>query len=55
MNAGTFFQLPAAAQIAILVMFWPAVWAAVLVTVAFAGDLLRQLKKRTSPESRKAA
>jgi len=35
-------QLPPGAGVLFLVLVWPAVWAAVLMIAALAGDLLRQ-------------
>jgi hypothetical protein len=49
MTASDFMQLPPAVQIVVVVMLWPAIWAAALAIVALAGDVIRQTRIRTSP------
>ena len=44
-----FFQLPPAVRVLVIVMLWPAIWAGLLLLVAFAGDMIRHAGKRTSP------
>ena len=48
MSATDFLQLPPAVRTLVIVMLWPAIWAAAGLIVALAGDVLRQAKKRTS-------
>ena len=45
MNVNEFLQLPPGVVLGVVVMMWPAIWAAALVTVALAGDLMRQTRK----------
>ena len=45
MNLNQFLQLPPGVVLGVVVMMWPAIWAAALVTVALAGDLMRQTKR----------
>ena len=44
-----FFHLPPAVCVLVVVMLWPAIWAGSLLVVAFAGDVIRHTRKRTSP------
>jgi hypothetical protein len=55
MRPTDFLQLPPAVRTLVVVMLWPAIWAGALLSVAFAGDVTRQFKKRPSPARRKAA
>jgi hypothetical protein len=43
-----FLRLPGGVQILILVMLWPAIWAAVLMIVALTGDRLRRIRPGTA-------
>ena len=54
MSANAFLHLPPAVQLGVVLMLWPAIWAGALLTVAFAGDLIRQTKVRTIPVRRTA-
>jgi hypothetical protein len=47
MGPGDFMRLPPAVRLAVVVLLWPAIWATVGMAVAFAGDVIRQTKKRT--------
>jgi hypothetical protein len=49
MSPNDFLQLPPAVKIGVVVMLWPAIWASALGIAAFAGDVIRQTKKQTSP------
>jgi hypothetical protein len=40
-----FLQLPSPVRIVVLVMLWPAIWAAALLIMALAGDLMRETKR----------
>jgi hypothetical protein len=55
MSVSDFLRLPPAIQIVFVVMLWPAIWAAALMVVSLAGDVIRQGKLRTSPVHRKVA
>jgi hypothetical protein len=55
MNASDFLRLPPGVKILVLVMLWPAIWAGTLMIGAFAGDVIRHCKMRTSPAWRKVA
>jgi hypothetical protein len=44
MSANDFLQLPTGVIALVLVMVWPALWAAGQMTVTLAGDLMRQTK-----------
>jgi hypothetical protein len=55
MSIGDFLRLPPAIRIVFVVMVWPAIWAAALIVVALAGDVIRQSKLRASPARRKVA
>ncbi|HUK34036.1 MAG TPA: hypothetical protein VLV86_09015 [Vicinamibacterales bacterium] len=55
MNASDFLRLPPGVKILVLVMLWPAIWAGALTIGAFAGDVIRHSKMRTSPAWRKVA
>jgi len=55
MSVSDFLQLPPAARTVFAVMLWPAIWAAALMVVSLAGDVIRQSKLRTSPAQRKVA
>jgi len=48
MTAADFVQLPPGVVVLVGVMLWPAIWAAALMTVAFAGDV-RHNNRRVSP------
>jgi hypothetical protein len=54
-SVADFLRLPPAIRIVFVVMIWPAIWAAALMVVSFAGDVIRQSKLRTSPARRKVA
>jgi hypothetical protein len=45
MNLHEFLELPPAVRIGVVVMLWPAIWAAALLTVATARDLMRLTRK----------
>ena len=49
-NIAEFFTLPAGAQIGVLVLLWPAIWAGMLITFALIGDVSRRDKGRTYDE-----
>ena len=53
--SGFLLRLPPAVQVTFAVMLWPAIWAAALMVVSLAGDVIRQSKLRTSPAQRKVA
>jgi hypothetical protein len=55
MSFGDLLRLPPAIMVAFVVMLWPAIWAAALMAVSLAGDVIRQSKLRTSPAQRKVA
>jgi hypothetical protein len=55
MSASDFLRLPPGVTILFVVMLWPAIWAGALLTMAFAGDVMRQARARTSPAWRKVA
>jgi len=55
MSATDFLKLPPAVSTLVVVLLWPAIWAGTGMIVALAGDVLRQIKKRTSPAWRKVA
>jgi hypothetical protein len=44
MNDTGLLRLPPAVWVLFLVMLWPAIWAVALMTVALAGDVMRQWK-----------
>jgi hypothetical protein len=54
-SIGDFLRLPPATRIVFVVMLWPAIWAAALMVVSLAGDVIRQRKMWTSPAQRKVA
>jgi hypothetical protein len=54
MSAADFLRLPPGVIVLVVVMFWPAIWAGMLMVIALAGDVLRQTKRRT-PAWRRAA
>jgi hypothetical protein len=54
-SVGGFLRLPPAIRIVFVVMLWPAIWAAALMVVSLAGDVIRQGKRRTPPAWRKVA
>jgi hypothetical protein len=49
MSFGDLLRLPPAIMVTFVVMLWPAIWAAALMVVSLAGDVIRQRKRRTSP------
>jgi hypothetical protein len=49
MSANDFLQLPTGVIALVLVMVWPAIWAAGQMTVTLAGDVIRQTKGARSP------
>jgi hypothetical protein len=49
MSTRDFLRLPPGVMILVVVMLWPAIWAGMLLIVAFAGDLIRLTKKAKSP------
>jgi hypothetical protein len=55
MSASDFLRLPPGVKILVVVMLWPAIWAAALMVVSLAGDVIRQSRLRTSPPWRKVA
>jgi hypothetical protein len=44
MTIDDFFRLPGGVQIGVVVMLWPAIWAAALMAVALTSDLVRRAK-----------
>jgi hypothetical protein len=54
-SAGDFLRLPTGVKILVMVLLWPAIWAAVSMIAALAGDIIRYRKRRTSPARRKVA
>ena len=55
MSAIDFLRLPPGVKILVVVMLWPAIWAAALMGGALAGDAVRHAKRRALPGRRKAA
>jgi hypothetical protein len=51
--ATDFLRLPGGVQIVVAVMVWPAIWAAALMTIALAGDLIRpEMVRESAPRRR---
>jgi hypothetical protein len=46
MSVTNFLQLPPAVRIAFVILIWPALWAGASFAWAFAGDVIRQRRKR---------
>jgi len=44
MTAGALFRLPPGAMVGVVLLLWPAIWAAALILYALYGDLIRQAK-----------
>jgi hypothetical protein len=44
MSANDFLRLPPGVIALVLVMVWPAIWAAGQMTIALAGDMIRRTK-----------
>jgi len=42
-------------KILVVVLLWPAIWAAALMVVALAGDVVRHTKRRASPAQARVA
>jgi hypothetical protein len=55
MTTSEFLQLPLGVKAIVVVMLWPAIWAAALMAVSLAGDLIRHSGRRTSPAWRTVA
>jgi len=55
MSATDFLQLPVAVQVLVVVLLWPAIWAAAAFLAALAGDVFRERRGETPPAWRKAA
>jgi hypothetical protein len=55
MSARDLLRLPPGVKILVVVMLWPAIWAGALMIGAFAGDVIRHRRMRTSPAWRKVA
>jgi hypothetical protein len=55
MSAADFLRLPPGVLVLVLVMFWPAIWAGMLMVIALAGDVIRQTRRQTPPAWRRAA
>jgi len=55
MSATDFLQLPLAVKIAVVVLLWPAIWAAASFLAALAGDVFRERRGEKPPAWRKAA
>jgi len=48
-------RLPSGVQVLFIVMVWPAIWAAALITMALISDVIRHARPPASAESRRAA
>ena len=48
MSPAEFLQLPVTVKIGVGLLLWPAIWAGAYMTVALAGDLIRQTRKQRS-------
>ncbi len=55
MSFSDFLRLPPAIRIVFVVMIWPAIWAAALMIVALAGDVVRHTERQASPARREVA
>ena len=47
MTASDVLRLPPGARIVFVLMLWPAIWAGAQLIVTLAGDVIRQMKRRT--------
>ena len=52
MSIGDFLRLPALVRTLVLVLLWPAMWAAALMIASLIGDVIRQEPIRESPARR---
>jgi hypothetical protein len=52
MSIGDFLRLPALVRTLVLVLLWPAMWAAALMIASLIGDVIRQERTRKSPARR---
>jgi hypothetical protein len=52
MSIGDFLRLPASVRTLLLVLLWPAMWAAALMIASLIGDVIRQEPIRESPARR---
>jgi len=48
MSLSAFLRLPPGVQTLVVVMLWPAIWAGVSMSIALAGDRIRQAKRAKS-------
>jgi len=48
MTLSDFLRLPPGVQTLVVVMLWPAIWAGVSMSIALAGDRIRQAKQAKS-------
>ena len=55
MSIDDFFTLPTGVRITYVLLLWPAIWAAALMTFAFVGDIGRQRKEAMHPGMRKVS